>query len=154
MDHERYQHFMSIAMREAEEAFELGEVPVGAVVVFEDKVIGRGYNRTAQLHDASAHAEMIALSAAYNRFGDWRLETCRRGHRDHGVGIWSGGDGHRVGQHADCGWGRRHRGRIRRSPTDRQFRVGCLRRRRSVSSTPVSSYRCARDRASTEDHAL
>jgi len=76
MDQEWYQHFMALAMREAEEAFEMGEVPVGAIIVFEDKVIGRGYNRTAQLHDASAHAEMIALSAAYSRFGDWRLENC------------------------------------------------------------------------------
>ncbi len=67
---------MTLALREAEEAYELGEVPVGAIIVFDDKVIGRGYNRTSQLHDASAHAEMIALSAAYNRFGDWRLENC------------------------------------------------------------------------------
>jgi tRNA(adenine34) deaminase len=68
---------MGLALREAEEAFELGEVPVGAVVVFEDRVVGRGYNQTERLHDASAHAEMIALSAAYNHFGDWRLENCR-----------------------------------------------------------------------------
>ncbi len=67
---------MGLAMREAEQAYEEGEVPVGAVVVFEDKVIGRGYNRMAQLSDATAHAEMVALSAAYNRFGDWRLENC------------------------------------------------------------------------------
>lgn len=76
MDSERLAHFMGLAMREAEQAYEEGEVPVGAVVVFEDKVIGRGYNRMAQLSDATAHAEMVALSAAYNRFGDWRLENC------------------------------------------------------------------------------
>jgi tRNA(adenine34) deaminase len=76
MDQDRLQHFMALAMREAEEAYEMGEVPVGAIVVFDDKVIGRGYNRMSQLRDASAHAEMIALSAAYNRFGDWRLENC------------------------------------------------------------------------------
>ena len=52
------------------------EVPVGAVVVFEDRIIGRGYNQTESLHDATAHAEIIALSAAYNHFGDWRLENC------------------------------------------------------------------------------
>ena len=68
---------MALALREAEEAFEIGEVPVGAVVVFEDRVVGRGFNQTERLHDATAHAEMIALSAAYNHFGDWRLENCR-----------------------------------------------------------------------------
>lgn len=67
---------MRLALREAQEAFEAGEVPVGAVVVFENKIIGRGFNRTESLHDASAHAEMIALSAAFNRIGDWRLENC------------------------------------------------------------------------------
>jgi len=76
MNHEQLEHFMMLAFREAEEAFAEDEVPVGAVVVFEDKVIGRGHNRTAQLHDATAHAEMIALSAAYNHFKDWRLENC------------------------------------------------------------------------------
>lgn len=76
MDLERYEHFMGIALREAEEAFDEGEVPVGAVVVFEDKIIGRGYNRTALLRDATAHAEMIAISAATNHFDDWRLERC------------------------------------------------------------------------------
>jgi tRNA(adenine34) deaminase len=76
MNSDRYPHFMTMALREAEQALEIGEVPVGAVVVFENKVIGRGYNQTESLHDATAHAEMIALSAAYNHFGDWRLENC------------------------------------------------------------------------------
>jgi len=67
---------MRAALEQAEIAFEDGEVPVGSVVVFDGKIIGRGYNRTAALHDATAHAEMIALSAAYNHFGDWRLENC------------------------------------------------------------------------------
>ena len=73
---DKYPDYMQIALQEAAKAFELGEVPVGAVVVFEDRVIGRGYNQTAGLHDATAHAEIIALSAAYNHFGDWRLENC------------------------------------------------------------------------------
>lgn len=68
--------YMELALREAQNAFEKNEVPVGAVVVFEDKVIGRGYNQTESLHDATAHAEIIALSAAFNHFGDWRLENC------------------------------------------------------------------------------
>jgi len=76
VDHQRMDKYMELALREAGQAFEAGEIPVGAVVVFEDRVIGRGYNRTQQLHDASAHAEMIALSAAYDHFGDWRLENC------------------------------------------------------------------------------
>ena len=76
MDPETYPDFMRLALQQAEIAFEDGEVPVGSVVVFDGKVIGRGYNRTATLHDATAHAEMIALSAAYNHFGDWRLENC------------------------------------------------------------------------------
>ncbi|HDL02035.1 MAG TPA: nucleoside deaminase [candidate division Zixibacteria bacterium] len=66
---------MELAFREAEEAFKKNEVPVGAVVVFEDKIIGRGYNQVESLHDATAHAEIIALSAAYNHFDDWRLEN-------------------------------------------------------------------------------
>jgi tRNA(adenine34) deaminase len=76
VDLEKQQHFMKLALDEARQAFEKGEVPVGAVVVFENKVIGRGHNQTESLHDATAHAEMIALSAAYNHFGDWRLENC------------------------------------------------------------------------------
>jgi len=67
---------MQIALEEAQIAFDEGEVPVGAVIVFEDRVIGRGHNQTEGLHDTTAHAEMIALSAAYNHFGDWRLENC------------------------------------------------------------------------------
>lgn len=76
MDQLAQEQFMDMALHEASLALEKGEVPVGAVVVFEDRVIGRGHNLTRQLHDASAHAEMIALSAAYNHFGDWRLENC------------------------------------------------------------------------------
>jgi tRNA(adenine34) deaminase len=76
MEPEKYPEYMQVAFREAETAFEAGEVPVGAVVVFEGRIIGRGHNRTDSLHDATAHAEMIALSAACNHFGDWRLENC------------------------------------------------------------------------------
>ncbi len=68
--------FMSAALQEAEEALEQNEVPVGAVVVFEDKIIGRGYNQVEKLKDATAHAEMIAITAAENHLGDWRLTDC------------------------------------------------------------------------------
>jgi tRNA(adenine34) deaminase len=67
---------MALAIREAELAIEKGEVPVGAVIVFENRVIGRGHNLTESMHDATAHAEIIALSAAYSHFNDWRLENC------------------------------------------------------------------------------
>lgn len=67
---------MALAIREAELAYEKDEVPVGAVVVFENRVIGRGHNLTESMHDATAHAEIIALSAAYSHFKDWRLESC------------------------------------------------------------------------------
>ncbi len=76
MKTDRYYDYMELAFREAEEAFKKNEVPVGAVVVFEDKIIGRGHNQVEALHDATAHAEVIALSAAYNHFNDWRLENC------------------------------------------------------------------------------
>lgn len=76
MDSQQHEQFMEMALHEASLALEVGEVPVGALVVFEGRVIGRGHNLTHKLHDASAHAEMIALSAAYNHFGDWRLENC------------------------------------------------------------------------------
>lgn len=68
---------MELAIRQAELAFEAREVPVGAVVVRDGKIIGRGHNRIESLHDATAHAEMIALSAAYEQVGDWRLENCQ-----------------------------------------------------------------------------
>lgn len=76
MTNPRYYDYMELAIREAEEAYKKNEVPVGAIVVFNDKVIGRGYNQIESLHDATAHAEMVALSAAYNHFDDWRLEEC------------------------------------------------------------------------------
>lgn len=76
MDPSLYPDFMAVALREAQIAFEKDEVPVGAVVVHENRVIGRGHNLTESLHDATAHAEMIALSAAFNSLGDWRLEDC------------------------------------------------------------------------------
>lgn len=76
MNPEQYPDFMELAFREAERAFEEGEVPVGSVVVFDNKVIGRGYNRTEALKDATAHAEIIALTAAFNYIGDWRLDNC------------------------------------------------------------------------------
>jgi tRNA(adenine34) deaminase len=71
---EQTYRFMYAALQEAEKAFEDNEVPVGAVVVKDNKIIGRGYNQVERLKDATAHAEMIALTAASNHIGEWRLE--------------------------------------------------------------------------------
>jgi len=63
------EYFMLQAIREAKRAMEEDEVPIGAVVVLNDKVIARGYNMTEKLKDPTAHAEMIALTAAFNFLG-------------------------------------------------------------------------------------
>ena len=68
--------FMYAALKEAEQALDENEVPVGAVVVKDNKIIGRGYNQVERLNDATAHAEMIALTAAANSVGNWRLDDC------------------------------------------------------------------------------
>ena len=68
--------YMFAALQEAEKAFEEDEVPVGAVVVYKNKIIGRGYNQVEKLKDATAHAEMIALTAASSFIGNWRLNEC------------------------------------------------------------------------------
>jgi len=66
--------WMQLAIEQAEEAADDGEVPVGAVVVINDEVVGRGRNRTEALDDPSAHAEIVALRQAGQATGDWRLE--------------------------------------------------------------------------------
>ncbi|MBR5043170.1 MAG: nucleoside deaminase [Bacteroidales bacterium] len=68
--------FMREALREAEEARSDGEVPIGAVVVARGRIIGRGHNMTERLHDPSAHAEMIALTAATEALGGKYLNDC------------------------------------------------------------------------------
>ena len=73
---EQKYRFMFAALQEAERAFEENEVPVGAVVVKDNKIIGRGYNQVERLKDATAHAEMIALTSAANHIGNWRLSGC------------------------------------------------------------------------------
>lgn len=62
-------YFMQQALKEARKAFDDDEVPVGAVVVMNEQVIGRGYNQVERLNDCTAHAEMIALTAAFNSLG-------------------------------------------------------------------------------------
>jgi tRNA(adenine34) deaminase len=67
---------MFAALQEAEKALEENEVPVGAVIVKDKRIIGRGYNQIEKLKDATAHAEMIALTSAFNHIGNWRLSEC------------------------------------------------------------------------------
>ncbi|NOT75963.1 MAG: nucleoside deaminase [Cyclobacteriaceae bacterium] len=70
------EHFMREAMKEAVKAFEAGEIPVGAVVVSQNKIIARSYNQTEQLTDVTAHAEMLAITAASNYLGAKYLTEC------------------------------------------------------------------------------
>ncbi len=70
------EYFMRLALKEALYAFEEDEVPVGAMVVCNNKIIGKGYNQTERLKDVTAHAEMIAITAAANYLGSKFLEDC------------------------------------------------------------------------------
>ncbi len=70
------ERFMRAAIREAEEALEHEDVPVGAVVVRDGRIIGRGHNQRERLQDPTAHAEMIAITAAASSVESWRLEGC------------------------------------------------------------------------------
>ena len=73
----RDEKFMRKAIQAAKRGEKEGEVPIGAVVVYEDKVVSRGYNRRAKLQLASAHAEMMAIDKACKKFRSWRLpEGC------------------------------------------------------------------------------
>jgi tRNA(adenine34) deaminase len=67
---------MKLALQQAIAAFELDEVPVGAIVVRDQRVIGAAHNLTRQLRDPTAHAEMLAITQAAEAIGDWRLENC------------------------------------------------------------------------------
>ncbi len=70
------EHFMRQAFKEAETAFEEGEIPVGAIVVCKNKIIAKDHNRVERLKDATAHAEMLALTAAQNHLGSKYLNEC------------------------------------------------------------------------------
>lgn len=69
-------YFMGEALRQAAKAYEKGEVPIGAVVVRGGRIIARASNQVETLKDATAHAEMLALTQAENAVGDWRLTDC------------------------------------------------------------------------------
>jgi tRNA(adenine34) deaminase len=65
--------FMKEALKEAKKAYDEDEVPIGTVAVYKNQIIGRGHNQTEQLNDPTAHAEMIAITAAANALNSWRL---------------------------------------------------------------------------------
>jgi tRNA(adenine34) deaminase len=69
-------YFMREALRQALKAYEAEEVPVGAVVVREGRIIARAFNQVELLKDATAHAEMLVITAAEEAVGDWRLNDC------------------------------------------------------------------------------
>ncbi len=69
-------YFMNSAYQEAVKAFDEGEVPIGAVIEKDGRIIGRGYNRVEKLFDATAHAEILAIGAASSHESSWRLNGC------------------------------------------------------------------------------
>lgn len=71
-----YELYMKEALVEAGKAMELKEVPIGAIIVYQDKIIGRGYNRRNSDKNTLSHAEIIAINEASEFMGDWRLEDC------------------------------------------------------------------------------
>ena len=68
--------YMREAIKQAKKAYALGEVPIGCVIVYEDRIIGRGYNRRTIDKNTLAHAEMMAIKKASKKMDDWRLEDC------------------------------------------------------------------------------
>ncbi len=72
-----HEHFMREAIRLAERAAEEGEIPVGALIVSGNQILGKGYNQTERLGDVTAHAEMLALTAAADKLGSKYLTDCR-----------------------------------------------------------------------------
>ena len=72
-----HEHFMRLAYREAEQALAEDEVPVGAIVVYEERVIAAAHNQREQLRDPTAHAEMIAITQAAGALESWRLDDCQ-----------------------------------------------------------------------------
>ena len=71
------EHYMKEALKQAKMAYEEGEVPVGAVIVCNNQIIARAYNQTEKLKDATAHAEMLAITAAENYLGAKYLNDCK-----------------------------------------------------------------------------
>lgn len=77
IDNEKHEKWMRLAIEEAQKAQQLAEVPIGAIVVLNDEIIGRGYNLRETTQDATTHAEMIAIREACQNVGSWRLEEAQ-----------------------------------------------------------------------------
>jgi tRNA(adenine34) deaminase len=71
-----HEHFMRHALQQAEQALAEDEVPVGAIIVHQERIVAAAHNQREQLRDATAHAEMIAITQAAASLGSWRLENC------------------------------------------------------------------------------
>ena len=76
MDQDRHQFYMEAALKQAEQAADVDEVPVGAVIVCDQRVIAAAHNQRETLKDPTAHAEMIAITQAAEALSSWRLEGC------------------------------------------------------------------------------
>lgn len=76
IEHELHSVYMNLAIQQAEAAWEADEVPVGAVIVFEEKIIAAAHNQRETLKDPTAHAEMIAITQASESLQSWRLAGC------------------------------------------------------------------------------
>ena len=72
----RDEKYMKEAIRQAKKAAAVGDVPIGCVIVYEDKIIARGYNKRNAKKTTLAHAELLAIAKASKKLGDWRLEDC------------------------------------------------------------------------------
>lgn len=72
----KLENFMKQALNLAQTAYDQNEIPIGAIVVKNGKIIGKGYNQIEQLQDATAHAEIIAITSAANTLENWRLKGC------------------------------------------------------------------------------
>lgn len=70
------EYYMNFAIKQAQKAFEINETPVGAIIVYNDKIIAEGFNKRNTIKNPLAHAEIIAINQAANYIGDWRLEQC------------------------------------------------------------------------------
>lgn len=70
------ERYMKDALKQAGKAYRLGEVPIGCVIVYQDKIIGRGYNKRNTKKTTLSHAELVAIEKASKAMGDWRLEDC------------------------------------------------------------------------------
>jgi tRNA(adenine34) deaminase len=72
----REEKYMREAIRQAKKAWKIGEVPIGCVIVYEDTIVGRGYNRRKADKNTLSHAELNAIRKASKKLGDWRLDDC------------------------------------------------------------------------------